>query len=127
MKEFACASLGYDCTWRYIANTEELLADITALHLRDVHGMTALGQEMVGRIKNLFTIPSPSDAARAAGLTLKEYKCDLSPQCNWRYIAQTEDLIADGVAVHAREAHGIKEFTPEMIASVKKKTHEWTV
>jgi len=36
-----------------------------------------------------------------------------------------EELIVDGVAVHAGEAHGIKEFTPEMIANVKKSAHEW--
>ncbi len=125
MKQFACASLGHDCTWRYIANTEDLLTDIAALHLREAHGMTALGQDMVGRIKNMFTAPSASDAARAAGLVIKEYKCNLSPQCNWRYIAQTEDLLADGVAIHAREAHGVMEFTPEMIASVKRNAREW--
>jgi predicted small metal-binding protein len=65
------------------------------------------------------------DAAAAADLVLKEYNCDMDPECTWRYIAQTEELIADGVALHAREAHGVKEFTPEMIAKVKKSTHEW--
>lgn len=125
MKEFACASLGNKCTWRHIAKTEDLLTDITALHLRDVHGVTALDQGMIARIKNLFTDASPESAARAADLALKEYNCDMGHGCTWRYIAQTEELIADGAAVHAREAHGITEFTPEMIARVKKKVHEW--
>lgn len=126
MKEFACASLGNKCTWRHIAKTEDLLVDIAAIHLRDVHGLTALDQGMVGRIKNLFVDATSESTARAADLLLKEYNCDMGPGCTWRYIAQTEELIADGAAVHAREAHGVTEFTPEMIARVKKKVHEWS-
>ncbi len=125
MKEFACASLGYNCTWKHIAKTEELLADIAAIHLRDVHGVEEIGPDLVGKIKNLFTSPTGADAARSADRVLKEYNCDMDPECTWRYIALTEELITDGAAVHAREAHGIKEFTPEMIAKVKKSAHEW--
>ena len=47
MREFKCASLGNNCTWKHIAKTEELLADVVALHLRDVHGMKAVSQDMV--------------------------------------------------------------------------------
>ncbi len=125
MREFACKYLGYDCNWKHIARTEELLADTVALHLRDVHGVQEISPDMLGKIKNLFTFPTAADAAAAADLVLKEYNCDMEPECSWRYIAMTEDLIADGAAVHAREAHGIREFTPEMIANVKKSTHEW--
>ncbi len=125
MREFRCESLGNSCSWRHIANTEELLADITAIHLRDVHDVAEVSPEMLGKIKNLFTFPSAQDAAGAADLVLKEYNCDMDPECSWRYIAMTEELIADGAAAHAREAHGIKEFTPEMIARVKKSAHEW--
>ncbi len=58
---------------------------------------------------------------------MKEFRCqDLGTACTWRYIAQTEELLADGVAVHAREAHGIREFTPELMAKVKTLSHEWT-
>ncbi|MGE5174002.1 MAG: DUF1059 domain-containing protein [Betaproteobacteria bacterium] len=125
MKEFACESLGNNCTWKHIAKTEELLADIAAIHLRDVHGVQEVGPDMLGKIKNLFTSPTGADAARSADLVLKEYNCDMDPECTWRYIAMTEELITDGAAAHAREAHGIKEFTPEMIAKVKKSAHEW--
>ncbi len=125
MKEFACASLGNNCTWKHIAKTEELLADVAAIHLRDIHGVQEISPDMLGKIKNLFASPTGADAARAADLVLKEYNCDMDPACTWRYIAMTEELIADGTAVHAREAHGIKEFTPEMIARVKKSAHEW--
>jgi predicted small metal-binding protein len=126
MKEFKCASLGNKCTWKHIAKTEELLADVAAVHLRDVHGMKALTTDMVGKIKNTFSNPDPIDAAKAEGLEMKEFECkDLGNSCNWKYIAQTEELIADGVAVHAREAHGIKEFTPELKAKVEKSLHLW--
>lgn len=125
MKEFACASLGNKCNWKHVAKTEELLADVAAIHLRDVHGMRELRPDMLGKIKNLFTAPTGADAARSADLVLKEYNCDMDPECTWRYIAMTEELITDGAAVHAREAHGIREFTPEMMAKVKKSSHEW--
>lgn len=125
MKEFACRSLGNNCTWKHIARTEELLADMAAVHLRDVHGTTALTSDMVGKIKNAFSNPSPIEEKEAEALVLKEYRCDLAPKCTWHYIAQTEELIADGVAVHAREAHGIREFTPEMKVRVENALHLW--
>lgn len=126
MREFRCASLGNNCTWKHIAKTEELLADVAAVHLRDVHGMKALTPDMLGKVKNFFSNPSPMDAKEAEVLVLKEFRCqDIGQKCSWKYIAQTEELIADGVAVHAREAHGIKEFSPEMMAKVKNSLHEW--
>jgi predicted small metal-binding protein len=125
MREFKCSSLGNNCTWKHIAKTEELLTDVTAIHLRDVHGVQAVSPDMMGKIKNLFSNPTAVDADRAADLVLKEYNCDMGPGCTWRYIAMTEELIADGVSVHAREAHRIEEFTPEMIARVKRSAHEW--
>ena len=125
MREFRCENLGNKCTWKHIARTEELLADMVAVHLRDVHGVKEVGPDMLGKIKNLFVTPTAADSAAAADLVLKEYNCNMEPACTWRYIAMTEELIADGAAVHAREAHGIKEFTPEMIAKVKKSAHEW--
>ena len=64
MRAFKCASLGYQCEWRHIAKTEELLADVAAIHLRDVHGVTTLSAEMVGKIKNAFSNPSPIEAKR---------------------------------------------------------------
>jgi len=126
MKEFKCSSLGNKCTWKHIAKTEELLTDVVAVHLRDVHGMKALTTDMVGKIKNAFSNPDPLEAEKAEGLVMKEFNCkDLGFSCNWKYIAQTEELIADGVAVHARDAHGIKEFTPELKVKVEKSLHVW--
>ncbi len=126
MREFKCASLGNNCTWKHIAKTEELLTDVVAIHLRDVHGMKSLSTEMVGKIKNAFSNPDPLEAREAEVLVMKEFNCkDLGFSCNWKYFAQTEELIADGVAVHAREAHGIKDFTTEMKVKVENAIHEW--
>ncbi|HSQ78065.1 MAG TPA: DUF1059 domain-containing protein [Nitrospirota bacterium] len=125
MREFRCESLGNKCSWKHIAKTEELLADVVAVHLRDIHGVKEVSSDMLGKIKNLFLNPAAVDAAEAADFVLKEYNCKLGPACTWRYIAMTEELIADGVAVHARDTHGIKEFTPAMIAIVKQSAHVW--
>lgn len=126
MRTFACKSLGNKCNWKHIAKTEELLADVVAVHLRDVHGVQSLTPELVVKIKNAFSNPTPVEAKEAEKLVLKEFACkDLGIKCDWKYIAQTEELIVDGVAVHARESHGIKEFTPEMAVKVKKLAHVW--
>jgi len=50
MREFKCSSMGNNCSWRHIAKTEDLLTDIAAVHLRDVHGQQALGSDMVTKI-----------------------------------------------------------------------------
>jgi len=126
MKQFTCATLGYQCGWRHIAKTEELLADIAAIHLRDVHGVTAIDAAMVGKIKNAFSNPTTVEARETGELTMREFECrELGNSCGWKYIAQTEELIVDGVAMHAREVHGIKEFTPELKAKVENSLHEW--
>jgi len=125
MRGFACRSLGNDCSWRHTARTEELLADVAALHLRDVHGVKALDAAMVAKVKNAFSDPAPVEEKAAAALSLKVYRCGFGAGCDFRYIAQTEDLIVDGVAVHARQAHGIREFTPEMKVKVEQALQEW--
>ena len=127
MRTFACKNLGNNCTWKHIAKTEELLADVVALHLREVHGMKSLTPELVAKIKNVSTNPDPVEVPAGEQLKMKEFRCkDLGTACTWRYVAQTEELLADGVAVHTREVHGIREFTPELVAKVKNLSHEWT-
>jgi predicted small metal-binding protein len=128
MRAIACRELGNDCSWKQTARTEELLTDEVAIHLRDVHGIMALTPELIGRVKNAFSgmepVEIPEDKKEEP--VLKEFFCkDLGMDCGFRYIAQTEELIADGIAVHAREAHGIQEFTTEMAAAVKNRTHPW--
>jgi predicted small metal-binding protein len=126
MRQFRCSSLGNKCSWKHIEKTEELLADVVALHLRDVHGVKAVGTEMLAKIKQAFSNPAPVEAKEAESAVLKEFRCsDLGQNCSWHYIAQTEELIVDGVAVHAREAHGITEFTPEMKVKVENALRPW--
>jgi len=125
MREFKCRSLGNNCSWKHIAKTEELLADVVAVHLRDAHGQQSLGNDMVVKIKNSFSNPAPLEAKAAESLVLKVYHCELGKGCGWKYIAQTEELIVDGVAVHAREAHGIREFSAEMKVKVEKALQPW--
>lgn len=126
MRMFRCSALGNKCSWKHIAKTEELLADVAAVHLRDVHGIKALDAEMVAKIKRSFSNPSPVEATEAEAMVMREFRCsDLGQKCSWHYVAQTEDLIVDGVAVHAREAHGITEFTPEMKVQVERSLRAW--
>lgn len=125
MRAFECRSLGNTCSWKHIARTEELLADVVAVHLRDAHGMKALDSDMVAKIKNSFGNPVPVELKESDGLALKVYQCGFGDGCGWKYIAQTEELIVDGVAVHAREAHGISEFSAEMKVKVESALQPW--
>jgi predicted small metal-binding protein len=125
MREFKCSSLGYKCKWKHIA-TEELLADMAAIHLRQAHGVREVDPGLLGKIKNSFSPPSNSEIKEKKDVVMKEYVCGLGAGCSWRYMAMTEELIVDGAAIHAREAHGIKDFTPEKIAEVKRSIHEWS-
>jgi predicted small metal-binding protein len=126
MRAFRCSSLGNKCSWKYIAKTEELLADVAAVHLRDVHGISALDSTMVAKIKNAFSNPTPVEEKETEGLSLKVYRCGFGKGCEWKYVAQTEELIVDGVAVHAREVHGISEFNSEMKVLVKNALQPWS-
>ncbi len=119
--EIRCSDLGYsNCDWRATANTEDRLVDFVSVHVRDQHGVTNFTQEMIAETKKKLRTPS---AIQEDEPTMKEYHC---PDCDWRYIAQTEDLIADAVAVHARDEHGVTEFTQEMIAKVKNNLKPWS-
>jgi predicted small metal-binding protein len=80
---------------------------------------------MVAAIKQKFSDPTPVEIEAAEELALREFRCDLGQGCSWHYIAQTEDLIVDGVAVHAREAHDIREFTQEMKVKVENSLRPW--
>jgi predicted small metal-binding protein len=127
-KEFYCRSVGHNCSWKHVARTEDLLLDAAALHLRDVHGETALDKERIARIRKAFLKPTTVIETTSDIPVMKEFRCkDIGMKCDWKYFAQTEELIVDGAAVHARDAHGITEFTPEMIAKVKSAIHEMKV
>lgn len=41
------------------------------------------------------------------------------PGCTWTATAPTEEALMQQVIAHAAEAHGVKDVTPELAASVK--------
>lgn len=120
--EVKCSDLGHaDCGWKAVSNTEDKLSDYVALHMRDHHGVHEFTQEMIAEVKRLGKVISPPETGKDPDM--KEYRC---PECGWRYIAQTEDLIADAAAVHARDKHSVTTFTQEMISEVKKNLTLWS-
>jgi predicted small metal-binding protein len=120
--EIKCSDLGHnDCGWKAVSNTEDKLADYVALHMRDQHGIREFTQEMIADVKKLGKVVTPSDKSKDP--SMKVYRCS---KCDWRYIAQTEDLIADAVAVHERDVHDVKLFTPEMVGKVKNSLNPWS-
>ncbi len=119
--EIRCSDLGYaNCIWNAVANTEDKLVDYVAVHMRDEHGIINFTQEMITEVKKKLGPTSASLGEEEP--TMKEYQC---PDCDWRYIAQTVNLIADAAAVHARDEHGVTEFTEEMITEVKNSLKPW--
>jgi predicted small metal-binding protein len=106
MKEFSCEKIMKDCTWSKKARTEELLMDMVALHLRDVHQMQALTPVMVGQIKNSFRDPWLDDAAGTVDTIMEEYNCNKEPRCTWEFIAQAEAILTGNRSVHEKELLG---------------------
>ena len=50
----------------------------------------------------------------------KKIACaDVVPGCSFHTEAETESELLQKVAEHAAEAHGVKEVSPELLASVK--------
>jgi predicted small metal-binding protein len=121
--EIKCSDLGNsDCNWKAVANTEDKLVDFVAVHARDHHGVQNFTQEMIANVKNKISTPAGKETTEEEP-AMMEYSC---PDCDWRYIAQTNDLIVDAVALHARDVHNVNIFTEEMRGSVKKKLKPWS-
>lgn len=121
--QIKCSDLGYaDCNWVARANTEDKLVDIVAVHMRDQHKVKDFTTKMIAEVKNKLGSLSLSPSEEAEPI-MKQYNC---PHCDWRYFAQTESLIADAAAMHARDKHDVEEFTEEMIAEVKKSLKPWS-
>ncbi len=43
---------------------------------------------------------------------------DAMPGCSARFEEDSRELILQKVAVHAREAHGVRDVTPEMLEAI---------
>ncbi len=103
MKEFKCKDLGNACNEGITARTEERLAELISIHLRETHGMATLSQDMTARIKNLFINHASADAAKVVDRIFEKYNCDAEPECTWRYIAEAEMILTGGKPAHERE------------------------
>ncbi len=103
MKTFACSSLVPDCNAVLTAETDEKLIEQASIHAREVHGMAALPQEMIGRIRQLIVNRSPEDAAYVVDRIFETYNCDREPECTWRYISEAEMILTGQPKVHDKE------------------------
>ncbi len=93
MIEIKCASLGYDCPWKYRDNSEYVLLDVAGMHLRECHKVEEVDLDLLGKIRTSFTYPTPGDAAKKADIIMHKYNCEGDPECSERYKAAIEDLI----------------------------------
>jgi len=103
MKQVFCSSLGNKCNVVLTAATEERLAEMVSLHLRDAHGVLAIPQELVARIKQKMVSRSKPDAAYVVDRIFEKYNCNGDPKCTWRYIAEAEMILTGNKSVHAKE------------------------
>ncbi|HUI45972.1 MAG TPA: DUF1059 domain-containing protein [Nitrospirota bacterium] len=103
MKQFSCSKLGNKCNVVLTAPTEERLVEMVSLHLREVHGLKEIPQDLIGRIKQNMVSPSVTDAAYVVDRIFEKYNCSSDPACTWRYIAEAEMILTGDRAVHSRE------------------------
>ncbi len=86
-----------------MAPTEERLLEMVSVHARDAHGMIAISQEELGKIKQLFANRSAPDAACVVDRLFEKYNCSSDPECTWRYIAEAEMILTGNQSVHEKE------------------------
>jgi predicted small metal-binding protein len=103
MKEFSCASIGVNCKTTLTAPTDERLLEMVSTHAREIHGMTAIPADMIGKIRNNFINRASSDAAYVVDRIFEKYNCDKDPECTWRYIAEAESILTGKSPVHEKE------------------------
>jgi len=103
MKQFSCSKLGNKCNVVLTAPTEERLVEMVSLHLREVHGLIEIPQDLIGRIKINMVNRSMKDAAYVVDGIFEKYNCGSDPECTWRYIAEAEMILTGDRSVHSRE------------------------
>jgi len=95
--------MGNRCNVVLTAPTEERLAEMASVHLREVHGMTAMSQDTIAKVKNLFRSRSTRDAAYVVDRIFEKYNCKSDPECTWRYIAEAEMILTGNKSAHTQE------------------------
>jgi predicted small metal-binding protein len=93
MKEFSCKKLGNKCDAVLTAHSEEQLAELASMHLREVHGIAAVSQEKLAQIRNLFANRTSQDAAAVVDRIFEKYNCSGDPECTRRYITSAETIL----------------------------------
>lgn len=103
MKAFSCASIGVNCKTTLTAPTDEKLLEMVSTHAREVHGMTAIPEDMLGKIRNNFVNRATSDAAYVVDRIFEKYNCNKEPECTWRFIAEAETILTGKPTIHEKE------------------------
>jgi predicted small metal-binding protein len=103
MKAFSCASIGVNCKTTLTAPTDEKLLEMVSTHAREVHGMTAITEDMLGKIRNNFVNRATSDAAYVVDRIFEKYNCNKEPECTWRFIAEAETILTGKPTIHEKE------------------------
>ena len=56
---------------------------------------------------------------------MKEFSCgDVVPNCDARFVGETDDEILASVAAHAESEHGMTEVPDELVADVRRKIRQ---
>ena len=51
---------------------------------------------------------------------MKQFKCgDVVPGCEWVTRSEDEKVLFEEITSHAREAHGMDEVPPEVVAAIQ--------
>lgn len=95
--------MGNKCNVVLTAPTEERLMEMVSMHLREVHGMSAISQDIVGKIKQLFVNRTAPDAAYVVDRIFEKYNCNSDPECTRRYIAEAEMILTGEKSAHTKE------------------------
>ncbi len=103
MKVFACKNMGMNCNATISAQTEDKLVELVSIHARDVHGMTELPQDIIGKIRQMFVNPSSPDAAQVVDRIFEKYNCNSDAECTWRYISEAETILTGKPSIHETE------------------------
>ncbi len=103
MKAFSCASIGVNCKTTLTAPTDEKLLEMVSTHAREVHGMTAIPEDMLGKIRNNFVNRATTDAAYVVDRIFEKYNCNKEPECTWRFIAEAETILTGKPTIHEKE------------------------
>jgi predicted small metal-binding protein len=103
MKEFSCASIGVDCKTTFKAPTDERLLEMISVHAREIHGMNAIPEDMLAKIRNHFVNRATADAAYVVDRIFEKYNCDKDPECTWRYIAEAESILGPNPYVREQD------------------------